>query len=64
MSDLPPALPQPPRASLVLRLMRLARKELRESLRDRRTIATLVLMPLIVYPLLGMVIQKFAVSRR
>lgn len=63
MSDRPTASPDPPRASLLLRLTRLARKELRESLRDRRTIATLVLMPLIVYPLLGMVIQKFAVSR-
>ncbi|MFN9717806.1 MAG: ABC transporter permease subunit/CPBP intramembrane protease [Planctomycetota bacterium] len=45
------------------RLSRLARKELRESLRDRRTLATLILMPLIVYPLLGSVVQKFAVAR-
>ena len=48
---------------LGIRLARLARKEIRESLRDRRTLATLILMPLIVYPLLGMVIQRFAVSR-
>ncbi|MBL8811433.1 MAG: CPBP family intramembrane metalloprotease [Planctomycetaceae bacterium] len=45
------------------RLVRLARKEVRESMRDRRTLATLVLMPLIVYPLLGLVVQRFAVSR-
>ncbi|MFM7058970.1 MAG: ABC transporter permease subunit/CPBP intramembrane protease [Planctomycetota bacterium] len=63
MSDLPTAAVPQPRASLFRRLTRLARKELRESLRDRRTLATLVLMPLIVYPLLGMVIQKFAISR-
>ena len=41
------------------RIGRLARKELREILRDRRTIVTLVLMPLLLYPLLGIVIQKF-----
>jgi sodium transport system permease protein len=45
------------------KISKLARKELRESLRDRRTLATLVVMPLIVYPLLGSVVQKFAVSR-
>jgi ABC-2 type transport system permease protein/sodium transport system permease protein len=63
MSDSSPPVTQRPHTPLPLRLARLARKELRESLRDRRTLATLVLMPLIVYPLLGMVIQKFAVSR-
>lgn len=47
----------------VRRIARLARKELRESLRDRRTLATLIMMPLIVYPLLGSVVQKFAISR-
>jgi ABC-2 type transport system permease protein/sodium transport system permease protein len=52
-----------PETPLPTRLARLARKEIRESLRDRRTLATLLLMPLIVYPLLGMVIRKFAVSR-
>lgn len=52
-----------PETPLPNRLARLARKEIRESLRDRRTLATLVLMPLIVYPLLGLVIRKFAVSR-
>ncbi len=38
---------------------RLALKELRETLRDRRTIATLILMPILVYPLLGMTFYKF-----
>nr|MBA3315740.1 hypothetical protein [Planctomycetaceae bacterium] len=45
------------------RLLRLARKELRETLRDRRTILTLVLMPLFVYPLLGLTFQKFLLSQ-
>lgn len=40
------------------RLSRLASKELVEILRDRRTIITLVLMPLLVYPLMGIVVQK------
>lgn len=39
--------------------MRLCQKELRESLRDRRTIITLVLMPLMVYPLLSVIFQRF-----
>ncbi len=54
---------QPARASRLRRLGRLARKEIRESLRDRRTLMTLIMMPLIVYPLLGMVVQRFAVAR-
>ena len=36
--------------SPVARWLRLTLKELRETLRDRRTILTLVLMPLLVYP--------------
>lgn len=44
------------------RLWRLCRKELRETLRDRRTILTLVLMPLLLYPLLGMTLQRFLLS--
>lgn len=40
------------------RLWRLCQKELRESLRDRRTIVTLVLMPILVYPLLSMALQR------
>ncbi len=51
-----------PRSS-ILRVLRLARKELRESLRDRRTLVTLIVMPLIVYPLLGSVVQRFAINR-
>jgi ABC-2 type transport system permease protein/sodium transport system permease protein len=35
------------------RLFRLARKELTEILRDRRTIVTLLVMPLLLYPLLS-----------
>jgi ABC-2 type transport system permease protein/sodium transport system permease protein len=44
------------------RLGRLVRKELSEILRDRRTIITLVLMPLLLYPLLGMAFPQFLVS--
>lgn len=42
--------------------MRLAAKELREILRDRRTVLTLVLMPLLVYPLLGVIMRKGVLS--
>lgn len=49
--------------SPIVRVLRLSRKELRESLRDRRTLVTLIVMPLIVYPLLGTVVQKFAINR-
>ncbi len=45
-----PAAPRSPVFSS--RLFRLARKELTEILRDRRTIVTLVVMPLLLYPLL------------
>ena len=45
------------------RLLRLARKELRESLRDRRTILTLVLMPVLLYPLLGVSFRLFFLSQ-
>lgn len=44
------------------RFARLALKELRETLRDRRTLFTLVLMPLLVYPLLGVILQKALLS--
>ena len=43
---------------------RLIRKELRESLRDRRTILTLVLMPLLLYPLLAMAFRQLVLSNR
>lgn len=61
-SERPPSALQGMGSSL-RRRGRLARKELRESLRDRRTLVTLIMMPLIVYPLLGSVVQKFAISR-
>ena len=44
------------------RLQRLCIKELRETLRDRRTVITLVLMPLLVYPLLSMTMQRFLLT--
>jgi sodium transport system permease protein len=44
------------------RFFRLAQKELRETLRDRRTIITLVAMPLIVYPLLSLIFKTFLLS--
>jgi ABC-2 type transport system permease protein/sodium transport system permease protein len=47
----------------IRRLGRLTLKELREILRDRRTIVTLVLMPLLVYPLLSVAFKQFFVSQ-
>ncbi len=44
------------------RMRRLALKELREILRDRRTIATLVLMPIIVYPILSLALKQFLIG--
>jgi ABC-2 type transport system permease protein/sodium transport system permease protein len=44
------------------RLWRFARKELRETLRDRRTIVTLVLMPLLLYPLMAVAFRTFFLS--
>lgn len=44
------------------RLLRLCLKELRESLRDRRTIVTLILMPLLVYPVLSLVLNRVLVT--
>src|SRR5262245_40750235 len=41
---------------------RLARKELREILRDRRTIITLVLMPVLLYPLLSVGLRQYFLS--
>ncbi|HAD61097.1 MAG TPA: hypothetical protein DCG12_17790, partial [Planctomycetaceae bacterium] len=51
-----------PRSDATGRSLRLARKELREILRDRRTVFTLILMPLLVYPLLGAVMSKGVLS--
>src|SRR5438105_6311757 len=42
------------------RVARLTRKELSEVLRDRRTIVTLVAMPLLLYPLLSVAFLQFA----
>src|SRR5262249_26584619 len=44
------------------RVGRLARKELNESLRDRRTVLTLILMPLLLYPLLAIAFQHMLLS--
>lgn len=44
------------------RLNRLAKKELRETLRDRRTLVTLILMPLLVYPILSLVFKTFLLN--
>jgi len=44
------------------RIVRLTLKELRETLRDRRTIATLLLMPILVYPLLSVAFERFLIS--
>jgi sodium transport system permease protein len=46
-------------AQSAARVGRLARKELSEILRDRRTVITLVLMPLLLYPLLSFAFQQF-----
>jgi ABC-2 type transport system permease protein/sodium transport system permease protein len=43
-------------------LHRLVRKELHEILRDRRTILTLVLMPLLLYPLLAVAFRTFLLN--
>jgi sodium transport system permease protein len=51
-----------PRGFASMRWARMALKELREILRDRRTIITLVAMPLLIYPLLGVTLQKLLVA--
>lgn len=48
---------------MTFRFSGLLKKELREILRDRRTIITLVLMPVLVYPLLGLMLQKFFITQ-
>jgi sodium transport system permease protein len=52
-----------PRAALGGRLVRLCLKELREILRDRRTIVTLILMPLLLYPVLSLIFNKLLVTQ-
>ncbi len=49
-------------AGLHGRLTRLCQKELKETIRDRRTIVTLLMMPLLVYPLLSMALNRFLLS--
>ncbi len=51
-----------PAGDSITRVARLTLKELRETLRDRRTIVTLVLMPLLVYPLLSVAFKQFLLS--
>lgn len=61
-SSLPPNT-SPIRSGFVpISAWRLASKELRETLRDRRTLLTLFLMPLIVYPILSLLFQGFIAS--
>jgi ABC-2 type transport system permease protein/sodium transport system permease protein len=61
--DPPPAPDLPVRWGDKLgRLGRLVRKELFEILRDRRTIITLVLMPVLLYPLLFLAFQQFLLA--
>jgi len=50
------------RREVASRITRLALKELRETLRDRRTIVTLVVMPLVLYPILALVFQRFLLT--
>lgn len=57
MSSSRPSIRQ--RNSSVRNTLRLTLKELKEILRDRRTIITLVGMPLLIYPLLSILFQKF-----
>lgn len=56
----PPPLTRP--IGPLARIARLALKELRETLRDRRMMATLVLMPLLVYPVLSLAFRQFLLS--
>jgi ABC-2 type transport system permease protein/sodium transport system permease protein len=44
------------------RFTRLAGKELKETLRDRRTLITLILMPLILYPVLSLAMSRLLLS--
>ena len=51
-----------PGVSLKGRLLRLCQKELKETIRDRRTIVTLVLMPLLVSPIMSMALNRFLLT--
>ena len=50
--------------SSVAQQIEFTRKELRETLRDRRTIVTLLVMPLLLYPLLGFVLRLVAFQQQ
>ncbi|WP_146601875.1 ABC transporter permease subunit/CPBP intramembrane protease [Novipirellula aureliae] len=54
--------PHSKRPVLKGRLFRLCQKELRETIRDRRTVFTLLLMPLLLYPLLSMALNRFLLT--
>ena len=53
---------KPGRTSQRKRIVRLCQKELLETVRDRRTIMTLFLMPLLLYPLLSMALNRFLLT--
>src|SRR6516162_3729151 len=55
----PPTPGSPAPTSGFLRLTRLARKEISEILRDRRTVLTLVLMPLLLYPVMSLAFRQY-----
>ncbi|MFK8111609.1 MAG: ABC transporter permease subunit/CPBP intramembrane protease [Rubripirellula sp.] len=60
-----PSEPQPAntyKPSLYGRVLRLCQKELKETIRDRRTILTLLMMPLLVYPILSMALNRFLLA--
>jgi hypothetical protein len=57
-----PASGRPSHRQWMGRLWRLMLKELRETLRDRRTIITLVVMPTLIYPLLALAFQRFLLT--
>ncbi|HXY33250.1 MAG TPA: ABC transporter permease subunit/CPBP intramembrane protease [Planctomycetaceae bacterium] len=61
-ADAPPSSRKRAARGVAPRFLRLMLKELRETLRDRRTIATLILMPLLVYPLLSVAFERFLLS--
>jgi ABC-2 type transport system permease protein/sodium transport system permease protein len=46
------------------RLTRLARKEISEILRDRRTVITLVLMPVLLYPVLSLAFRQYFLAAK
>ena len=54
--------PSPSARASLARLGRLIRKESMEIIRDRRTIITLVVMPLLLYPLLSVAFQQFLLA--